>query len=158
MCEGTFVYLGCRDRAPRLDGGQEFSFSQFWRLEVRLGSRCEQGWFLWRPLSLAWRWPSFSASSHGCPSVCPGPNLLFLHGHSQIGLRPTRMTAFKLMGFSSGTVVKNPSALQETQETCVRCLGQEDPLEEEMATHSSTFAWRIPGTEEPRELHFMGSH
>ena len=69
--------------------------------------------------------------------MCPGPNLFFSHGDSQIGLRPTRMTAFKLTGFSSGTMVKNPSAMQEMQETWVRCLGWEDPLEEEMATHSS---------------------
>ena len=78
------------------------------------------------------RWPSFSASSHGHPSVCLGPNLLFLQRHSQIGLRPT--------GFSSGTVVKNPSAMQEMQETWAQCLGQEDLLEEEMATHSSILA------------------
>ena len=140
MCEGTFIYLGCHDRAPRLDGEQKFSFSQFWRLEVHLLSRCEQGWFLLRPLSLGCRWPSFSASSHGRPFVCPGPNLLFLQRHSQIGLRPTHMTALKLTGFSSGTMVKNPSAMQEMQETWVQCLGQEDLLEEEMATHSSILA------------------
>ena len=43
------------------------------------------------------------------------------------------------------------------QETWVRFLGQEDPLEKEMATHSSILAWRIPGTEEPGRLQFMGS-
>ena len=42
--------------------------------------------------------------------------------------------------------VKNPLAMQETQ---IQYLGQEDPLEKEMATHSSTLAWRIPWTEEP---------
>ena len=45
--------------------------------------------------------------------------------------------------------VKNPPAMQETQ---VRSLGQKDPLEKEVATHSSIFAWRIPSTEEPGEL------
>ena len=45
--------------------------------------------------------------------------------------------------------VKNPPAMQETQ---VRSLGQEDPLEEGMATHSSALAWRIPWTEEPGGL------
>ena len=40
-------------------------------------------------------------------------------------------------------VVKNPPAMQETQETWIRFLGQEDPLEEGMATHSSILAWRI---------------
>ena len=39
--------------------------------------------------------------------------------------------------------------MQETQETWARSLGQEDPLEEGMATHSSILAWRIPRTEEP---------
>ena len=46
-------------------------------------------------------------------------------------------------------IVKNPPAVQETQETWVPSLGQEDPLEEEMATHSSILAWRIPWTEKP---------
>ena len=39
--------------------------------------------------------------------------------------------------------------MQETQETWVRSLGQEDPLEKEMATHFSITAWKIPWTEEP---------
>ena len=43
------------------------------------------------------------------------------------------------------------------QETWVRSLGQEDPLEKEMATHSSILAWRIPWTEEPGGLQSMGS-
>ena len=43
------------------------------------------------------------------------------------------------------------------QETWVQSLGWEDPLEEEMATHSSNLAWEIPRTEEPGGLQFMGS-
>ena len=62
------------------------------------------------------------------------------------------------MGFPSDSVVKNPPAMQETQETWVGSLGQEDPLEEEIATHSSILACRIPGTEEPGGLQSMGSH
>ena len=50
-------------------------------------------------------------------------------------------------------MVKN---LLTTQEMQVQSLGWEDPLEEEMATHSSTLAWRIPWTEEPGRLQFMG--
>ena len=42
-------------------------------------------------------------------------------------------------------------------ETLVRALGQEDPLEKEMATHPSTLAWKIPWTEEPGRLQSMGS-
>ena len=55
-------------------------------------------------------------------------------------------------------MVKNLPAMQETQEVPVRSLGQEDPLEEDMATHSSTLAWRIPGTGEPGGLLSMGLH
>ena len=51
--------------------------------------------------------------------------------------------------------VKNLPAMQETQ---VQSLGWEDPLEKEMATHSSVLAWRIPGTGEPDGLPSMGSH
>ena len=50
--------------------------------------------------------------------------------------------------------VKNLPAVQETR---VRSPGQEDPLEEGMATHSSILAWRIPWTEEPGGLESMGS-
>ena len=44
------------------------------------------------------------------------------------------------------------------QETWVQSLGQEDPLEKEMVTHSSILVWRIPWTEEPGELPSTGSH
>ena len=46
--------------------------------------------------------------------------------------------------------------MQETQETQVRSLGQEDPLEERMTTRSSILAWRIPWTEEPGGLQSVG--
>ena len=51
-------------------------------------------------------------------------------------------------------VVKNAPAMQETQ---VQSLGREDPLEKEMATHSSILAWEIPWTEEPGGLQSIGS-
>ena len=51
-------------------------------------------------------------------------------------------------------MVKRLPTLQETR---VRDLGGEDPLEKEMATHSSTLAWKIPQTEEPGRLQSMGS-
>ena len=60
------------------------------------------------------------------------------------------------MGFPGGSVVKNPPAVQEMMGTHVRSLGQEDPLEEEMAAHSSILAWRIPWTEEPGWPQSMG--
>ena len=59
------------------------------------------------------------------------------------------------MGFPHGTHGKKnlPANIGEA----VLCLGREDPLEEGMATHSSILAWRIPWTEEPGRLQFIGS-
>ena len=51
-------------------------------------------------------------------------------------------------------MVKPLSTMRETQ---VQSLGREDPLEKEMAIHSSTIAWKIPRTEEPGRLQSMGS-
>ena len=51
-------------------------------------------------------------------------------------------------------LVKNLPTMQETQ---IRSLGREDPLEKEMAIHSSTLAWKIPWTEDPGRLQSMGS-
>ena len=48
--------------------------------------------------------------------------------------------------------------MPEMQETQVQSLGWEEPLEKEMATHSSVFAWRIPGMGEPGGLPSVGSH
>ena len=56
---------------------------------------------------------------------------------------------YNIRGFPGGSAVKNQPAMQETQ---VRSLGREDPLEKEMATHSSILAWRIPRIEEPGGL------
>ena len=55
-------------------------------------------------------------------------------------------------------VAQGVKDLPAVQETWVRVLGQEDPLEKEMATHSSVLAWRIPWTEEPDRLQPRGSH
>ena len=73
---------------------------------------------------------------------------------------PTRIMPWKLryslmvleVPSQVALMVKNLSAMQEMQETQVWSMGQEDPLEEEMATHSSILAWEIPWTEEPDEL------
>ena len=67
-------------------------------------------------------------------------------------------TAFlELLGTSQVVlVVKNPPTKQETRDV-VRSLSGEDPLEEEMAAHSSILAWRSSWTEEPGQLQSMGS-
>ena len=56
-----------------------------------------------------------------------------------------------------GAMVKNPPANSGDAEMWVRSLGREDPLEKEMATHSSILAWEIPRTEEPSGLQSLGS-
>ena len=59
--------------------------------------------------------------------------------------------------FPGDSVVKNLHAMQEIQEMQFLCLDQEDPLEEEMATHSSITAWEMPWREAPGGLQSMGS-
>ena len=58
-----------------------------------------------------------------------------------------------MLGFPGGSEMKNLPAVQETW---VQSLGQEDPLEEKMTVDSSILAWKIPWTEEPGGLQFMG--
>ena len=66
--------------------------------------------------------------------------------------RHTMIPFSDYMGFLVTQTVKNPPAIQETQ---VWSLGQEDPLEKGITTHSSILAWRIPWTEEPGGLQSM---
>ena len=61
------------------------------------------------------------------------------------------------VGFPGGSVVKNPPANTENSGEEGSIQGGEDPLEEEMATHSSIVVWEIPWTEEPEVVQFMGS-
>ena len=58
------------------------------------------------------------------------------------------------MGFPGGSAVKNPPTMQETW---VPSMGQEDPLEQKMATQYSIIAWKIPWTEGPGRPQSMGS-
>ena len=60
------------------------------------------------------------------------------------------------MGLPGGTLIKNPPAMQDVQETCIRSPGPEDPLEEEMAAHSSILAWKVPWTEKPEGFESLG--
>ena len=60
------------------------------------------------------------------------------------------------LGFPGGSAVKNPPALQESREMQVQSLDHEDPLEEDMTTHSNVLEWRIPLTEEPSGLWSTG--
>ena len=62
-----------------------------------------------------------------------------------------------LMIAPTSLVAQTVKRLSTMRETRVRSLGREDPLEKEMAIHSSTIAWKIPWTEEPGRLQSMGS-
>ena len=66
------------------------------------------------------------------------------------------LLSFPILKMTS-LVAQMVKCLRAMQETRVRSLGWEDPLEKEMVTHSSTLAWKIPWTEEPGRLQSMGS-
>ena len=91
---------------------------------------------------------------HAPPALAGGlfttepPGKLFYHN-----LRKNKLEGFSL-GFPVAQTVK---CLPAVWETWVQSLGWENPLEKEMATHSSTLAWKIPWTEEPSRLRSMGS-
>ena len=74
--------------------------------------------------------------------------VFFVYSHTVVYL----IRFYYTTGFPGGSVVRNPPAKQQMR---VRSLGQEDPLEKEVATHSSTPAWEIPQTELPSGLQSM---
>ena len=119
---------------------KEFRGGQIWADQIAWGKIRRKGVYMNEKQTCGWRnkQVQMSKSFEGCgrwwlPKGCWG-------GASQVAL-----------------VVENLPAVQETQETWVRSLGWEDPLEEGMATHSSVLSWRIPWTEEPGRLQSMGS-
>ena len=79
--------------------------------------------------------------------MCPGANLSFPEAEIFFLLKAVK-------GFPGSPVVKNLPAVQETQESRVRSLGWEDPLEQEMATHCRILAWKTPWAEKPGGLQF----
>ena len=72
-------------------------------------------------------------------------------------LRWTEMGEFNLDWLRASLVAQTVKCLPTMRETWVQSLGQEDALEKEMAIHSSILAWKIPWTEEPGGLQFIGS-
>ena len=72
-------------------------------------------------------------------------------------MMPVRAQELDLLGVLASLVVQRLKPMPGIRETRVWSLGREDPLEKEMATHSSTLAWRIPWREEPGRLQSMGS-
>ena len=80
--------------------------------------------------------------------------------YSRIGTAPWILSfnvlLYLLIGFPSGSVLKNPPANAGDPGDEVQFLGGEDPLEEEMATHPNILGWKIPWTEKSGGLQFMG--
>ena len=98
----------------------------------------------------------FPGSSAGKESACNAGDPGLIPG---LGRFPGEGTGYLLLQCSRASLVAqtvtNPPAMQESQ---VRSLGWEDPLEKGMATHSSIHAWRIPGMGEPGGLPSTGSN
>ena len=92
--------------------------------------------------------------SDGTESTCNVGNPGLIPGSEDLWRREQKPTP---VFFRASLVAHRVKRLPATRETRVRSLGQEDPLEKEIATHSSTLAWRIPWTEEPGSLQTMGS-
>ena len=98
--------------------------------------------------SSAWKWKVKVKSLSRVQLLGPQPRLL-----RPLDLQPINSSVC----FPGGSAVKNLPTMQELQEWQVRSLGQKDPLEEGLATHSSILAWKIPRTEEPGGLQSIGS-
>ena len=97
----------------------------------------------------------FPDGSVGKESACnAGDNSGSIPG---LGRSPGEGIGYPLQYFWASLVTQMVKHLPTMQETWVRSLGWEDPLEKEMATHSSTLAWKIPWTKEPGRLQSMES-
>ena len=99
----------------------------------------------WRPFSQEALWSMWTSEIPELYFLCVCVRIFFLILHCSV---------VNLQAFLVAQMVKNLPAMQETW---VWSPGQEDPLEKEMATHSSILAWRIPWTKGPSGLQSMGS-
>ena len=102
-------------------------------------------------MSPSWSLPSRDSSWQGRPSGEPG-----VGDPAREASRRFRLEVF-LTAARTSLMAQRVKRLSAMQRSWVRSLGWEDPLEKEMATHSSTLAWKIPWTEEPGRLQSMGS-
>ena len=106
------------------------------------------------PQRVGHNWVTFTL---GFPGSSAGKELTYNAGDPSLipgsGRSPGERIGYPLQYSWTPLVAQTPPAMQKTQ---VWILGQEDPLEKEMATHSSILAWRIPWTEEPGRLQSSG--
>ena len=108
-----------------------------------------------------WPWSGHFNTPLHCPSIIQGMNMKTILSVLQyncifVTKRIRRKIAMAKKG-NVNLVAQMVKLLPTMWETWVWSLGREDPLEKEMATHSSTLAWKIPWTKEPGRLHSMGS-
>ena len=96
----------------------------------------------------------FSGSSADKESACIAENPGLIPG---LGRSPGKGIGYPFQYSGASLVAQMVKYLHAMQETWVRSLGWEEPLVEEMATHSSVLAWKIPRTEEPTGLQSIGS-
>ena len=122
-------------------------------------SRCQKGWFLARRFSLACRRWLLTVSWHGHFSVWAETHTLVSSSCKDIRPIWLQPHPYHLPG-GPRTLRKEPACQCRRHKRCmhIQSLGQEDPLEEGMATHSSILAYRIPWTDKPGRLQSMGSH
>ena len=122
-------------------------------------------------MSLLQNYSSSGSNSRYFPSVFPDNTNLHERGYlPALPSRPTQMPpplwslsyssqqewiSFSSTDHMASLVAQTVKRLPTMRETQVRSLGWEDPLEKEMAIHSSTLAWKIPWTEEPGRLHIV---
>ena len=86
-------------------------------------------------------------------------NVIVHQWHTRVPFSPHHLQHLVFLVFSmTSLVAQTVNRLSTMQETWGRSLGREDPLEKEMAIHSSTIAWKIPCSEEFGRLQSMGSH
>ena len=125
------------------------------KIEVR-GEGDYRGWNGWMASLTLWTWAWVSSGSWwwtGKPGVLQSMGSQRVRHNWVTELNWTELSTLK-WGFPGGSGSKEPVC---NDWDWVWSLGQEDPLEKEMATHSSVLAWRIPWTEEPGRLQSMGS-
>ena len=96
----------------------------------------------------------FPSCSAGKESTCNTGDPVSIPGS---GRSPGERISYPLQDSWASLMAQTVKRLPAMRETRVQFLGREDPLEKEMAIHSSTLAWKIPWTEEPGRLQSMGS-
>ena len=110
-------------------------------------------------LCLLLHWIDWRRKWQPTPVLLPGKShgRRSLVGYSPWGCKESDTTEWLHFHFGTSWVAQMVKRLLTMQETQVRSLGREDPLEKEVAAHSSTLAWKIPWTEESGRLQSMGS-